>query len=137
MAVTAAQINRVGGSARRVRRKMAASVSVYQGALTFLIAASGYLTSETATGANRFGGVAVENVDNSAGSAGDKQTECIVDGIVTLVNASHALTLADVGKDLYASDNYTVTVTSANNVLIGVLEDLDDNGDPVVALRSA
>ena len=137
MAVTEAQINRVGCAARRVRRKMAASVQVYQGALTFLIAASGYLTSAIAAGANRFGGVAVENCNNSSGSAGALQTECIVDGIVTLVNASHALTLADVRKDLYASDNYTVTVTSTNNVLIGVLEDIDDNGDPVVALRSA
>jgi hypothetical protein len=136
MAVTEAQINRIGCAARRVRRKMAAAVQVYQGALTFLIAASGLLTSATATGANRFGGVAVENCNNSAGGAGALQTECIVNGIVTLVNVVHSLTAADIGKIIYASDNYTVTITSTNNVQIGVLEDLDDSGDPVVSLKS-
>lgn len=136
MAVTEAQINRIGCAARRVRRKMAASVQVYQGALTFLIAASGLLTSATATGANRFGGVAVENCNNSAGGAGALQTECVVDGIVTLVNVAHSLVAGDIGKVIYASDNYTVTITSASNVQIGILEDIDDNGDPVVSLKS-
>lgn len=136
MAVTAAQINRVGTHTRRARRKMGTTLSVYQGALTFLIAASGYLTSAIAAGANRFGGVATESVDNSSGADGALQTETIVAGQVTLVNASHSLTLADVGKDLYASDNYTVTVTSTNNVLIGRLVDLDDNSDPVVELKA-
>lgn len=136
MAVTAAQINRLGSYTERIRRKMAASIAVYQGSLTFLIAASGFLTNATATGANRFGGVAVEDVDNTAGAAGALQTETIVSGIVTLVNVVHSLVQADVGKDLYASDNYTVTVTSTNNVFIGRLVDLDDNSDPVVQLKA-
>jgi hypothetical protein len=136
MAVTEAQINRVGCTARRARRKMAAAVQVYQGALTFLIAASGLLTSAIAAGANRFGGVAVENCNNTAGGAGALQTETITDGTVTLVNVAHSLVDADIGKAIYASDNYTVTITSTNNVLIGMLEDIDPSGDPVIALKS-
>jgi hypothetical protein len=136
MAVTAAQINRLGSYTERVRRKMAASIAVYQGSLTFLIAASGLLTNAIAAGVNRFGGVAVEDVDNSAGAASALQTETIISGMVTLVNVVHSLVQADVGKDLYASDNYTVTITSTNNVFIGRLVDLDDNSDPVVQLKA-
>jgi hypothetical protein len=136
MAVTEAQINRVGCTGRRARRKMAASVQVYQGALTFLIAASGLLTSAIAAGANRFGGVATENCNNSAGGAGALQTETITDGTVTLVNVVHSLVDADIGKLIYASDNYSVTITSTNNVLIGMLEDIDPSGDPVISLKS-
>lgn len=138
MAVTAEQQIRHGSSSvlKRARQKVLASTTIYKGALCFLVAASGYLTHAIATGANRFAGVATDTVDNSGGASGDKETETIVGGTVTLINASHSLTLADKGKDLYASDNYTVTVTSTNNVLIGRLSDIDNYGDPVIELKA-
>ncbi len=135
MAASTDQLIKLGTHTRRSRRKVLAAKTLYEGTLCFLVAASGYATDVTATGANRFGGVVVNKLDNASGASGDIVGETITEGKVTLVNCSHSLALADVGKDLYASDNHTVTVTSTNNVLIGRLADLDDNSDPVIELK--
>lgn len=136
MAVTANQLVKVNGSTRTARRKAVASVAHYQGTFCFLVAASGYATSSTATGANRFGGIVKDYTDNSSGASGDLEFEAYVDGIFTLVNVTSSLALADVGKVIYASDNHTVTTTSTNNVIIGILQDVDANGDPVIQLTT-
>jgi hypothetical protein len=136
MAATSGQILKLGTHTRRARRKVAASVRLYEGTLCFLIAASGFATNVIASGANRFGGVIVNDANNSSGGNGDVETEAVHAGLVTLVGATHSLVLADIGKLLYASDNHTLTVTSTNNVLIGMLHDIDANGNAVVELKA-
>lgn len=94
---------------------VAASKTIYKGTLVFL--ASGYATDVINAGANKFAGIADQHVDNSAGSAGDKNVETWRSGRFELVGSS--FTQATVGVPIYASDNYTVTATSTSNTLIG------------------
>jgi len=93
-----------------VAHKMAA-VKIYQGALVNINAA-GFVDNcaDGMTGAF-FAGVAVETVDNSAGAAGDKYIRVQKVGIVKLPCSGMAQ--ADVGTPVLASDNNTVTKTSA------------------------
>lgn len=135
MAVTANQlINRQDGC--RKAYPVAASTTIYEGTLTF-VTVSGYLDDDTATGVNKFAGVATSLVDNSTGSAGDKQGEVRADGVFELVGTG--FTQASVGLDVYATDNYTVTCApSASGVRIGrcegyisstkILVDIDPDG---------
>src|SRR3990167_8501731 len=116
MAVTANQlITRTDGC--KVGVPVAASTTIYQGTLTF-INSTGYLDDDTASGVNAFAGVAIENKDNSAGSAGDLTGEIWVDGAFDLVGSG--FTQADVGKDVFAADNYVINLTdAANSVKLG------------------
>ena len=95
------------------RRKIpvAASTHIYQGTLVF-VSATGYGDDDTASGVNRFAGIAVDEVDNSAGSAGDLLLEVWRDGVFALSGAG-TFTQADEGKPVYATDNYTVTLNPA------------------------
>ncbi len=96
---------------------VAASTTLYGGTLCFVNEA-GNIDDDTATGQNRFAGVVIEKVDNSSGSAGDLTAEFWQDGEFNLVGSGFALT--DVGSDVFATDNYTVTCTpSASAVYIG------------------
>lgn len=96
---------------------VAASTTLYGGTICFVNEA-GNIDDGTATGQNRFAGVVIEKIDNSSGSAGDLTAEFWQDGEFNLVGSGFALT--DVGSDVYATDNYTVTCTpSASAVYIG------------------
>lgn len=96
---------------------VAASTVLYQGTLVFVNAA-GYADDDTASGVNKFAGIAVGIADNSGGSAGDIQVELYTDGDFELVGASFAQT--DVGLDVFGDDNYTVaTSDGAASVRVG------------------
>lgn len=117
MAVTANQVI----EKREGRRSypVAASVKIYEGTLVFLTAA-GYATDVTATGVNGFVGVAVEQADNSSGSAGDITVEVWAEGEFVLQGTGFAQ--ADVGSKVYAEDNFTVGVSiSTASVPIGMV----------------
>lgn len=64
-----------------------------------------------------FRGFAEAQADNSAGSAGDVNVRVKTCGKVKLAIASLAIT--DVGKDVYASDDNTFTLTQSTNTRIG------------------
>lgn len=95
---------------------LAAVAVLYQGTLAF-VNASGYIDDDTASGVNTFAGIVIENVDNSGGSAGDETVELWRRGIFELPGSG--FTQADVGKAIYASDNYTLTLTATGNVYVG------------------
>ena len=115
MAVTANQIvvRREG-----VRREypVAASTRIHEGTNVYLNAA-GYADDDTATGVNLFGGIAVKEVDNSSGSAGDKSVEVWYQGDFVRVGTGFAQT--NVGDRIYGVDNWTVALSSTNNTFIG------------------
>jgi hypothetical protein len=92
------------------------SVTLYQGTLAF-INASGYADDDIASGANVFAGIVKELRDNSAGGDGDLDVELYQVGEFLLTGSS--FTQATVGKDIYASDNYTITTSPATAVRIG------------------
>jgi len=116
MAVTANQLIARQEGCRQSHK--AAVANLYEGTLGFLNAA-GYLDDDTATGANKFAGVVIRNVDNSAGAAGDLECEVWETGEFELAGT---FTQDDEGKVCYATDNYTVsTAYSASAVRIGTI----------------
>jgi hypothetical protein len=97
---------------------VAAAIHLYQGTLAFVNGA-GYAIDNTASGDAKFAGIAISEVDNSSGAAGDLNVELWTDEDVYELTGS-GFTQADVGKPAYATDNYTITTTySANAVRIG------------------
>lgn len=114
MAVTADQLINMGERGS-IGGPVAATVILYQGTMVFT--ASGWLTDVTASGANRFAGIAKKQYDNSAGANGDIDAELFDEGVFVLTGSG--FTQGTVGSLIYASDNYTVTTTSATNTLIG------------------
>lgn len=116
MAVTANQLTKRQEGDRQ-SFPVAASTTIYEGTLAF-VSATGYLDDDTGSGANRFAGVALAYVDNSSGSAGDKQGEVYTEGVFELVGTGFSQ--ASVGQSIFATDNYTITTApSGSGVYIG------------------
>lgn len=116
MAVTANQLIKKSEGCREAIP--AAAVNIYAGTFVFKDASAGTGTSTTNSGANPFFGLAAVQCDNSGGSAGDLKADCHRSGVFDLVGSG--FTQADVGKSVYASDNYTITLTqAATAVFIG------------------
>lgn len=115
MAVTANQLTKRQEGCRR--SYPAAAVHIYEGTLVYLTAA-GYATDVTATGVNGFVGIAVSEVDNSAGSAGDLNVEVYAEGDFELTVTSGAQD--EVGSIAYGDDNYAVVLAiGSTSVPIG------------------
>lgn len=92
---------------------------IYEGTLTF-VNANGYLDDDTGSGVNKFAGVAIKEVDNSAGADGDLNCEVYAEGVFLLTGSG--FTQADVGKFAFANDNYALVVAdAAGAVRIGVV----------------
>lgn len=135
MAVTANQLTKRQEGSRK-SYPIAASTTIYEGTLNF-ITVTGYLDDDTATGANRFAGIALAYIDNSSGAAAALNGEVYADGVFELTGTG--FTQASVGLPVYATDNYTVTTApSASGVYIGrcegyvsstkILVDIDPDG---------
>ncbi|MCP3684549.1 MAG: cytoplasmic protein [bacterium] len=92
---------------------------IYRGALVMHNAA-GFLAPCAAESGAVFAGIAEEEVDNSAGAAGDKNCKHIHDGRFLLTGAGFVQ--ADVGEIVYASDDQTITKTAGSNVLVGKIQ---------------
>lgn len=104
---------------------LAAAVKLLAGVL-WARNASGYITNATGADGEKVVGIGADEVDNSAGSAGD--LDCKVRrGIFRLVNSStNALTLAHVGQRCFVEDNQTVASKGA--VTAGIVEHVDSDG---------
>lgn len=116
MSVAANQlISRQDG--QRLNFPVEEATRLYQGTLAFVNAA-GYGVPDTGSGLNEFGGVVVEEVDNSGGADGDKRVETLADGVFVLVGSGFSQ--ASVERDAFASDNYTIAdAPIAGSVRIG------------------
>lgn len=116
MSVSANQVN-VRQCDESVHAPLAASTTLYEGTLAF-VNTSGYLVGTTGSGVNRPAGVLKKGADNSAGNAGDVVGELWQEGIFEF--AGSGFNQASVGKDAYATDNFTVAAGyAANGVRIG------------------
>lgn len=119
MAVSANQVRAVQPPDRG-SAPLAATTQLYEGTLGFTNT-SGLLVGTTGSGANRFAGLLAKEADNSAGAAGDVKAELITEGIAELPGTGFSQ--ASVGKDAYATDNFTVSAGyAANGVKIGKIE---------------
>ena|SRR3990167_364215 len=88
----------------------------------------GAIVGDNASGLERplvagdpFMGIAESKVDNSAGAAADKTVRVRTRGeVVMLVTGSTAIT--DRGKDVFASDDDTLTLTQSTNTRVGYVK---------------
>lgn len=113
---------------------VAASTTLYQGTMAFQTAA-GYADDDTGAGQNGFAGIVRNKVDNSAGSAGDKKAELYKVGIFELQGSGFAQT--DVGRPVFATDNFTVTTTrTANSVHVGEVVEYVSSTKVMVRIRT-
>ncbi len=78
-----------------------------------------------------FLGFALEHVDNSAGSAGDKRVRVRTRGRIVLPIAALAITAND-RAPVYASDDDTFTLTAGSNSRIGYVQTWIATGSGVV-----
>lgn len=92
-----------------------ASHTIYEGAAVGATTA-GY--SEQLTAGKVFQGFCIAKVDNSSGSAGERNVVVKTRGRVTLTVVGSALT-ANLRVAVYASDDNTFSTTATNNSLIG------------------
>jgi hypothetical protein len=107
--------------------KMAA-VKIPKGALVN-ITATGFATSSTDSPSETFAGVAYETVDNSAGSAGDKEIRVETTGTFVFVDGGGNGGQTDVGVEFKVVDNQTITdAVTSNNIKAGIcVESIDAN----------
>lgn len=80
-----------------------------------------------------FRGFALRKCDNSGGSAGDKRIRVRRYGDIQLAISS--LAIDDVGKDVYASDDNTFTLTQSTNTRIGYVKRWVSTGIGIIAFR--
>ena len=101
--------------------KIAASTTIYKGAGCMVVSGTGYLVPMADTASGIFVGVALEGVDNSSGSDGDLSVRVRADGRFSFTCTG--ATVADIGKDVYASDDTTVLMTGqSNDVWVGKID---------------
>jgi len=97
-----------------------ASTNIPEGTLVFIDSA-GFAVAGTASGANKFAGVAIKQADNSSGTDGAITVEVDRDSDAIYYLNGASFSQASVGVTCYASDNFTVTATSTSNVNIGTI----------------
>lgn len=85
-----------------------ASDIIYKGALV-KINAAGHLAPAAPEAGSQFAGIAYESCDNSAGSAAAKSCRVITEGCFVLTGSGFAQ--ADVGSQVYATDDEVITLT--------------------------
>lgn len=109
---------------------VAATTRIFAGSLVCLNAAGNAVPGSTST-TLKARGLAQEQVDNSAGAAGDLRIESRR-GVFAFANSASTdeITRAEIGTDCYIVDDQTVAKTSATNTrsVAGVIRDVDSDG---------
>lgn len=133
--MTAAAADRICtryGSQKIDSYPVAASTKIYQGTMV-CINASGYAVPAANTVNFVFVGVARDQADNSSGANGAINVKVDRKGVVSMISAGLAIT--DVGKDLFAADDQTVTLTEGY-VKVGRLERYTSATEALVDLNA-
>lgn len=127
MGALAADRNTARRSGDRLNLPAAAAKLFYGGAIVARDAAGNATPGATATDILGMGRCK-EQVDNSAGLAGDLRVE-IEKGIFHFANsATDPVVVADIGSNCYIVDDQTVSHTDTNQSVAGIVFDLDANG---------
>ncbi len=84
---------------------------------------------------DKFCGFADEKIDNSGGSDGEKTIRLRKKGSILLDISG--ITLADINKSVYATDDNTFTLSATNAVYIGQISRIDSSGVAVVEFDAA
>lgn len=141
MAVTANQITkRQGRDGKRLKVPVAANKVLYGGTLCFLDA-GGDASDVINTDVGKFCGIVVDDVDNtggadgSAGGVGAKFVEVWTDGTFELPMSGADLVVADLGKTVYAVDNYSLSETAADQPVVGHIVGIVSTSVALVAIK--
>ncbi|MDD5087203.1 MAG: hypothetical protein PHI18_00190 [bacterium] len=90
---------------------------------------SGYAKLASDAASRTFAGVSESQADNSAGASGAINVRVHRRGVFKFASAT-TFTAADIGKQVYVSDNQTVALTGTSHSLkCGRLVAIDDDGD--------
>lgn len=109
-----------------------ADTNLLVGTAAFVDAVTGGMTDIINAGANKLAGIVRDMADNTGGSLGDINVTLWERSSFILPLASAAQ--ADVGKKLYASDNYTFTLSSTSTTLVGTITRVIDDANVLVAI---
>lgn len=104
---------------------------IYQGAA---IGDNGSGYARPLVAGDPFRGFAELKADNAAGAAGDIYVRSRTRGDIRL--AINALAITDVGKDVYASDDNTFTLTAGSNTRIGYVHSWEQTGYGIIRFES-
>lgn len=110
-----------------------ASDIIYEGAAVGIVPASGHARPLAA--GDRFGGFAVQQADNSAGSAADINVRVVQSGEIELSVSGAVIT--DVGQPVYATDDDTFVFSPVGGVFIGFVKRFVSSGVAVVGFDAA
>lgn len=138
--MAASTVNIVGkyrpsqGKLRRI--KMAAEYIPY-GAMV-MINAAGFAANQTDTVNTFFYGVAVEEMDNSDGAAGDLKIMCDIGGASVRCTHEDSLTDANVGDAVVQEFNNEVTSagTGTNDISVGRIEEVISANDVWISCKA-
>ncbi len=120
MAVTAAQYTQMRNAGFLGDGPVGAAITLYDLTMCFIDATDGQLTNVINGGANKLAGIVAQGgADNSAGADGDVDGEFYQEGEFLLTGSGFAAD--DVGKKIYATDNYAVHLTSTSRTYIGTV----------------
>jgi len=109
---------------------VAADQVLFIGAMAFVNLA-GYITSVTATGANKFAGIVRDFVDATGAADGDKTVNFFERSSFVLKGTG--FTISDVGKKVYAIDDEEVSLSGAG-VYVGTITRFHSDTEVLVAL---
>ena len=109
--------------------QVTASEHIHKGALVGLTA-DGY--ARGLVGGDAFAGIAYEEIDNSAGAAGDLAVRVYTLGDfgLTLLGVMQA----DVGRPVFASDDETLTLVGFDHSYLGVVQDVPASNEIILRL---
>ncbi len=135
MAVTANQIvKRQGRDGKILNVPVAANKVLYEGTLCFLDA-GGDASDVINTDVGKFVGIVREKADNTGGADAAIEVEVWTDGTFELPMSGADLVLADLGKTVYAVDNYALSETAADQPVVGHIVDIISTSVARVAIK--
>lgn len=121
-----------------VELPVAAATTIYSGGFVGMLA-TGYVqpyvnvaVATTLTGFDRLIGIALEEVDNSAGLAGAKTVKVLTSG--AFYHAVSGLAITDVGAPVYADADDTLTKVALGNCFAGWVERYEASGYGIIRL---
>ena len=102
---------------------VAAGAQLFIGSICFIDAVTGLYTDDANAGANKFGGIVIDYADNQSGQDGAINVNVFERGTFELPGTGIAQ--VDVGKKVYASDNYTIKLDPTDAAYIGTIVSVD------------
>jgi len=120
-------LTRIDGVSRSLPVK--AATHIYAGAMVMVLAGSTSVQPAASGGTtSRVAGVAIEEVDNSAGANGDKVIQTMAGTFLMANHATNTLTLDDIGEPCYVEDDQTVGSLATARPVAGTVFDVTAEG---------